>query len=62
MVEQGGIVACIEQHQLCSLVRYIFEHERLRLDRERLDRYVSYQRHFPFDLTPDELFMLALML
>lgn len=62
MVEHGEIVACVEQHMLCSLVRYIFAHERLVLDRGRLDRYVSYQRYFPFDLTEDELFMLALML
>lgn len=62
MVEDGEIVACTEQHLLCSLVRHIFETEKLWLDRERLDKYVGYQRHFPFDLTPDELFMLTLML
>lgn len=62
MVEDGGIVACKEQHQLCALVRHIFEHELLYLDRDRLDRYKGYQRYFPFDLEPDELFMLALML
>lgn len=62
MVEDGGIVACTEQHLLCSLVRHIFATERLVLDRERLDKYVGYQRYFPFDLTEDELFMLTLML
>ena len=62
MVEGGGIPACREQHQLCELVRRVFASERLVLDRARLDRYVSYQRYFPFDLTEDELFMLALML
>lgn len=62
MVEDGKIAACMEQHLLCSLVRHIFATERLWLDRERLDLYVGYQRYFPFDLTPDELFMLALML
>ena len=62
MVEDGTIVACKEQHQLCALVRHIFGHELLYLDRDRLDRYKGYQRYFPFDLTEDELFMLALML
>lgn len=62
MVERGGIVACTEQHLLCSLVRHVFATESLTLDRARLDRYVGYQRYFPFDLTEDELFMLALML
>lgn len=62
MVEDGGIVACADQHLLCALVRRIFATEDLYLDRERLDRYLGYQRYFPFDLEPDELFMLALML
>ena len=62
MVEDGRIAACVEQHLLCKLVRRIFATERLWLDRKRLDAYVGYQRYFPFDLEPDELFMLALML
>lgn len=62
MVEDGKIVACKEQHQLCAMVRRIFATEDLWLDQLRLDRYVGYQRHFPFDLTEDELFMLALTL
>ncbi len=62
VVEDGGIVACAEQHAVCAMVRRIFRRERLWLDRERLDAYVGYQRYFPFDLEPDELFMLALML
>lgn len=62
MVEEGEIEACVEQHLLCALVRYIFEHEKLYLDRQRLEKYKGYQRYFPFDLEPDELFMLTLML
>lgn len=62
MVEDGGIVACREQHQVCAFVRRIIATETLYIDRKRLTTYVSYQRYFPFDLTPDELFMLALVL
>ena len=62
MVEDGQIVACVEQHQVCALVRRVFAEEDLFFDRERCDRYLSYQRLFPFDLEPDEKFMLALML
>lgn len=62
MVEDGKIVACKEQKQLCHMVRKVFASEKLYLDRKRLDAYLSYQRYFPFDLTPDEKFMLALML
>ena len=62
MVEDGRIVACEWQHLLCARVREVFASERLWLDRERLDRYLSYQRLFPFDLNDVEKFMLALTL
>ena len=62
MVEQGEIVSCREQRAVCAFVRHVFATELLWLDRERLDAYESYQRYFPFDLEPDELFVLALML
>ena len=62
MVEGGEIAACAEQHMVCAMVRRIFAEEDLYLDRERLDTYLGYQRLFPFDLEPDEKFMLALSL
>ena len=62
VVEDGKIVACRDQHQLCAFVRRVFETEDLWLDRQRLNTYLGYQKFFPFDLTPDEKFMLALML
>ena len=61
MVEDGKIVACEEQHQLCAMIRRIFASEDLSLDRDRLDRYLSYQRYF-FELDEIERFTLALML
>ena len=62
MVEDGAIVACEEQHLLCKMVRRVFANERLWLDRERLDRYLGYQKLFPFNLDCVERFMLALVL
>ena len=62
VVEDGIIVACEWQHLLCAMVRRIFATERLWLDRERLDKYLGYQKLFPFDLNASEKFMLALML
>ena len=62
MVEDGKIVACVWQHLLCKMVRRVFETEKLWLDRERLDRYLSYQKLFPFNLNAEEKFMLTLML
>lgn len=61
-VEDGKIVACQEQHQVCAMVRRIIANEVLYLDADRLKAYVGYQQYFPFDLTADELFMLTLML
>ena len=62
MVEDGQIVACKWQHLLCKMVRRIFETEQLWLDRDRLDRYLSYQALFPFNLNAEEKFMLTLVL
>jgi len=62
VVEDGQIVACEEQRLVCRMVRRIFATERLWLNRERLDKYLGYQRLFPFDLNASEKFMLALML
>lgn len=62
IVEDNHIPASRDMHQLCAMVRRIFATERLWLDRKRLDTYLSYQQHFPFDLNASEKFMLALML
>jgi len=60
LVESGGIVACKEQHLLCAHVRKCFDRERLTLDAEKLDKYLSYQKYFPFRLFPWEVFVFAL--
>lgn len=62
MVEGGKIVACQEQHQLCTLVRRVFAEEKLWVDTQLLAKYLDYQKYFPFKLEPDEKFMLALWL
>ena len=49
-------------HQLCKMVRHIFATERLFIDRERLERYMGYQKHFPFELGAEEKFLVALWL
>ena len=62
LVETGRIPACEEMHLLCAHVRRVFATEKLWIDRERLSRYMSYQRYFPFELLPDEKFLIALWL
>ena len=49
-------------HQLCKMVRHIFATERLFIDKERLERYMGYQKHFPFELGAEEKFLVALWL
>ena len=61
-VECGRVPACEDMRMLCAHVRRVFATERLWVDRERLARYMGYQRHFPFDLSNDEKFLVALWL
>lgn len=61
-VETGRVPASEDMHMLCAHVRRVFATERLWVDRERLARYAGYQVHFGFDLSHDELFLLALWL
>lgn len=62
MVERGTVASCREQRDLVAHVRRTFAEEELWVDRERLGRYLSYERYFPFSLAPEERFCLALWL
>lgn len=61
-VETGRVPGSIEMHQLCAHVRKVFAEERLWVDTEKLARYMGYQRYFPFNLSSDEKFQIALWL
>ena len=61
-METGRVPASIEMHQLCAHVRKVFAEERLWVDTEKLARYMGYQRYFPFNLSSDEKFQIALWL
>lgn len=61
-VEGGRVPACGDMRALCAHVREAFATERLWVDRERLARYMGYQRYFPFELSSDERFLVALWL
>lgn len=62
LVESGEVPACDEQRLLCAHVRSVFASERLWVDRGRLAAYMGYERYFPFDLAPEERFLVALWL
>lgn len=51
---------CEEQKKLCRLIESVFSKERLYINEPQLERYLSYERYFPFNLFPWERFVFAL--
>ena len=60
LVEGGHINACKEQKQLINLVKKAFKEEKLKIDYNQIEKYMSYQKYFPFDLFPWEKFCFVL--
>ena len=50
IVESGELNTCNEQKQLCKLVKKVFETENLKVDYQQIEKYMSYQKYFPFEL------------
>ena len=59
-VRSGAYPVCKEQLALCDFVEHVFKTEDIRIDTEQLAKYLNFQRFFPFDLLPWELFVFAL--
>lgn len=59
-VRSGQYAVCKYQFQLCDLIEKIFEEEDLTINQEQLEKYLSLQKYFPFDLLPWEIFCFAL--
>ena len=55
---------CKEQKQLIKMIQRILESEsdNLYVDEDKVAKYLSYQKYFPFELLPWEKFILVLML
>ncbi len=51
---------CQEQFLLCDLIESIFSEEQLIIDSLQLDRYLEFQKYFPFKLLEWEVFLFAL--
>ena len=51
---------CKEQKLLSKFIKNIFENENLIIDEEKLEKYFSYQKYFPFELFPWEKFLFCL--
>ena len=60
IVEQGEINTCPEQKLLVAMVRKVFETEDLKIDSAQVEKYLSYQKYFPFELFPWEVFCFVL--
>lgn len=60
LVESGKVNSCKEQKQLIQLVKKAFETEDLRYSEIQIEKYLSYQKYFPFDLFPWEKFCFVL--
>lgn len=60
IVEGGKVNTCKEQKQLCDLVKKVFATEKLLIDYNQIEKYMSYQKYFPFELFAWEKFCFVL--
>lgn len=60
LIESGKIRSCKEQRQLIQLVKNAFASEDLRYSEIQIEKYLSYQKYFPFALFPWEIFCFVL--
>lgn len=57
IVEQGEIRTCKEQKLLVAMVKKALQEEDLKVDEIRIEKYMSYQKYFPFKLFAWEKFV-----
>ncbi len=60
IIESGEINSCEEQKLLIKHVKKAFETEDLRINEIQVEKYLSYQKYFPFALFPWEVFCFIL--
>lgn len=60
IVEQEKFKTCNEQKLLVAMVRKVFETETLKIDAIQVEKYMSYQKYFPFALFAWEVFCFVL--
>lgn len=60
LIESGEIKACNEQRLLVQYVKNVFEAETLKINAVQVEKYLSYQKYFPFALFPWEIFCFVL--
>nr|DAE51676.1 MAG TPA: Large Terminase [Caudoviricetes sp.] len=60
IIDNEVFAMCKEQKLLSKFIKKIFETENLIIDEEKIEKYFSYQKYFPFDLFPWEKFLFIL--
>ena len=60
LIESGKIESCNEQRLLVEYVKNVFETETLKINAVQVEKYLSYQKYFPYDLFPWEIFCFVL--
>ena len=60
IVENEEFKVCKEQKQLVAMVQRVLSTEELIVDEERIEKYLTYQKYFPFALFPWEIFVFIL--
>ena len=60
IIDNEVFLVCKEQKLLSKFIKKIFETENLIIDDEKVEKYFSYQKYFPFDLFPWEKFCFVL--
>lgn len=60
LVKSGAVRVCREQIQLIEHLEKCFQTEELHCDPEQIEKYLSYQKYFPFDLYPWEKYVFIL--
>lgn len=60
LVRSGDIAVCEYQLKLCDLVENVFKTEDIYVNEQQLEKYLSYQKYFPYRLFEWETFVFAL--
>lgn len=60
IIDREEYPVCEEQKQLATMIRRILTEEDVHFNEPQLEKYLSYQRHFPYKLFPWEKFVFAL--
>lgn len=60
LIESGERVSCNEQKLLIKYIKKVFQEEELVVNEIQAEKYLSYQKYFPFELFPWEVFCFVL--